>query len=147
MNEYTQFPPRLLLRATKRLMLGDVHFISPRETTAAEDDGFKIFRKVVLDPVPSQPESPGAVFKVTFRFSKFSFKINRILSLIPISFIVAQPGFRSKTWLFNMHSSLFQGYYEFDSLEVAERYFDSFPLKMMKKRAAAGSLTHEILSR
>jgi hypothetical protein len=36
------------------------------------------------------------------------------------------------------------GYYEFDTKESAEAYWNSLPLKIMRRRAAAGSLTSEI---
>ena len=81
---------------------------------------------------------------VRFRFKNLSAAANRRLSLIPIPLIVAQPGFRSKTWLLGQHSGDFIGYYEFDSVETAEAYWYSLPLKMMRGRAAADSLTHKI---
>ena len=36
------------------------------------------------------------------------------------------------------------GYCEFDTLENAEAYWDSLPLRMMRRRAAAGSLSHRV---
>ena len=66
------------------------------------------------------------------------------MSLIPIPLISAQPGFRSKTWLLGEETGDFIGYYEFDTVEQAEAYWDSLPLRMMRGRAAAGSLSHEV---
>jgi hypothetical protein len=64
--------------------------------------------------------------------------------LIPIPFILAQPGFRSKTWLLGQETGLFQGFYEWNTVRDAENYWTSFPMKLMKKRAVAGSLTYSI---
>jgi hypothetical protein len=58
--------------------------------------------------------------------------------------IAAQPGFRSKTWLLGEETGDFIGYYEFDTVEAAEAYWESLPLRMMRRRAAEGSLRHTI---
>lgn len=86
-----------------------------------------------------------AVFRVGFSSRNLSARANRLLSLIPIPLIAAQPGFRSKAWLTGQHSGDFMGYYEFDSLEQATAYRDCLPLAMMKKRAANGSLGHVVI--
>jgi hypothetical protein len=64
--------------------------------------------------------------------------------LIPIPFIIAQPGFRSKTWLIGQETGFFQGLYKWDTVKDAENYWTSFPMKLMKKRAAPDSLTYGI---
>jgi len=95
---------------------------------------------VIVDPVDNQTIKPKALFKVYFQFARFSLKVNKILSLIPIPFIIAQPGFRSKTWLTGKDTDTFQGLYEWDSVEEAEHYWNSFPLKLMKSRAIPDTL-------
>ncbi|MBW2527546.1 MAG: hypothetical protein JRI23_25415 [Deltaproteobacteria bacterium] len=105
---------------------------------------FAAFRKVIVKPCAPQPEPPGAIFQVRFEFKNLSTRANRLLSLIPIPFIVAQPGFRSKTWLLGERSGDFIGLYEFDTVEAAEAYWSSLPMKMMRRRAAPGSLRREL---
>ena len=145
MTDISQIPPLLLARASGLLLSGRIHFPKSRlGETIHEEEEFKIFRQVILDPTGDQLESPGAIFKVCFHFARFSTNTNRILSLIPIPFIVAQPGFRSKTWLIGQKTGIFQGLYEWDSVEDAENYWNSFPMKLMKKRALPGSLTRSI---
>jgi hypothetical protein len=100
---------------------------------------------MVLDPTEVQPEKPGAVFTVRFRFAKLSAKANKRLSLIPAPFIAAQPGFRSKTWMLGRDTAAFQGVYEWDSVEDAEAYWTSFPMRLMKRRAVPGSVMYEIV--
>jgi hypothetical protein len=129
----------LLLSARDR-----VHFDGSLEGVALEDRGerFLAFRRVVLDARERPP--PGATFRVRFAFRNLSAAANRLLSLIPIPFIVAQPGFRSKTWLLGETTGDFMGWYEFDTVEAAQAYWHSLPLRMMRRRAAPGSLTHTV---
>ena len=135
-----------MARAITLCLRRRVHFPkSQYGNTVQEKEEFIVFRKVVVDPDVKQPQKTKAVFKVYFRFARFSFKVNKILSLIPIPFIIAQPGFRSKTWLTGKDTDTFQGLYEWDSVEDAEHYWNSFPLKLMKRRAIPDTLKYEII--
>jgi len=148
MSKISQFPPLLLARAAVLSLWGRVHFIKDciGDVENGEDEHFEVFRKVILDPSKDQPEKPGAIFSVRFSFARYAAKTNRFLSLIPIPFIVAQPGFRSKTWMIGQKTGAFQGIYEWDSVEDAKKYWTSFPLKLMKSRAVPATLTHEIIA-
>lgn len=143
-----QLPPGLLGRATAYRLRGRVHFLKDciGDVHPGPDEEFVVFRKVVLNPTATQPEKPGAVFTVRFRFARFSDGANKRLSLIPAPFIVAQPGFRSKAWMLGRDSGLFQGVYEWDSVKDAEAYWTSFPMRLMKRRAVPESLWHEIVA-
>jgi len=145
MTDMYQLPPFLLARASGLLLSGRIHFPKNRlGETIQDEEEFKIFRQVILDPTRDQPERLGAIFKVCFHFARFSTNTNKILSLMPIPFIVAQPGFRSKTWLIGQETGLFQGLYEWDTVKDAENYWTSFPMNLMKKRAVPSSLTYSI---
>ena len=146
MKNLTLLPPVLVVRSAYLWLCGRVHFPkkSLGEVVKGNED-FIIFRQAVLDLKESQPKKPGAILKVCFQFGRFSVKTNRILSIIPIPFILAQPGFRSKTWMFGKRTGEFQGLYEWDRVEYAEKYQFSFPMKLMKKRAVPESLTYEII--
>ncbi len=99
MKKNSQLPPVLLARAAALWMRGRVLF--PKNLNGSsirEKEEFIIFRKVIVEPGKNQPAKPKALFKVTFCFKRFSPKVNQFLSLVPIPFIIAQPGFRSKTW-------------------------------------------------
>ena len=145
MSKISQFPPILLARATGLILRGRVHFAKDciGGVEHGENEDFEVFRKVILEPSKNQPEKPGAIFIVLFSFARFAAKTNRFLSLIPIPFIVAQPGFRSKTWMIGQKTGAFQGLYEWDSIEDAENYWTSFPMKLMKRRAVPETLNHE----
>lgn len=146
MSKTKQFPLVLLARAAGLILRGRVYFVKDciGGVEHGEDENFEVFRKVILEPSKNQPEKPRAVFMVLFSFARFAAKTNRFLSLIPIPFIVAQPGFRSKTWMIGQKTGAFQGLYEWDSIEDAEKYWTSFPMKLMKRRAVPETLDHEI---
>lgn len=138
-------PFSLIVRALYLLMQRRIHF--PKDHLGEivdEGEDFEIFRHMTLDPGQEQPETPGAIFKVRFQFASMSPEMNIKTSLIPIPFIVAQPGFRSKIWALGRESGEFQGIYEWDTVASAENYWTSFPMKLMKRRAVPESLFHEI---
>ena len=142
-----QLPPGLLARSTRYRLGGRVHF--PKDSIGdirpGGDEEYVVFREMVLDPTGTQPEKPGATSSVRFRFALFSVRANKRLSLIPAPFIAAQPGFRSKTWMFGRDTGNFQGGYEWDSVADAEAYWTSFPLSLMKRRAVPGSVSYEVV--
>lgn len=138
-------PVSSLVRAINLLMQRRIHF--PKDCLGeivGEGEGFEIFRHMTLDPSKDQPEKPGVIFKVHFQFASMSPEINIRTSLIPIPFIVAQPGFRSKMWALGRESCEFQGIYEWDTVASAENYWTSFPMKLMKRRAVPESLSYQI---
>ena len=142
----SQNPLGLLLRALRLWLGGRIHFRKDIADRHLVDGGeeFVAFRMVVVTRKDEQSSGQGAIFQVRFRFKNLSPEANRRLSLIPIPFIVAQPGFRSKTWLLGQQTRDFIGIYEFDSVDTAEAYWTSLPLRMMRRRAAPGSLRHEV---
>lgn len=146
LSSVTQNPLVLLMRGVRLWLSGRVHFCGSLEGCGREDRGetFVAFRKVIVEPTARESNSPGAVFHVRFRFKNLSAAANRRLSLIPIPLIVAQPGFRSKTWLLGQETGDFIGHYEFDTLTEAEAYWHSLPLQMMRRRASDDSLTHDV---
>jgi hypothetical protein len=146
MNKNLQRGPfSSIVRAIYLLVQGRIHFPKDRiGETVDEGEEFKIFRQMTLEPGNDQPEKPGAIFKVRFQFTSMSPEMNIKTSLVPIPFIVAQPGFRSKAWLLGRESGEFQGVYEWDTVASAEAYWTSFPMKLMKRRAVPVSLSYEI---
>jgi len=127
------------------LLQGRIHFPKDRlGEIINEGEDFEVLRHMRLDPDQDQPEKPGPIFKVRFRFASMSPEMNKRTSLIPIPFIVAQPGFRSKMWMLGRESGEFQGIYEWDTVAAAENYWTSFPMKLMKRRAVPESLSYQI---
>lgn len=149
MTNGNQIPPILLTRALGLWLSGRIHFPRNRigELIQEDEEEFRIFRQVIVDPTGAQPESSSAIFKVCFRYKKFSANTNRRLSLIPIPFIIAQPGFISKTWLLGQESGISQGFYEWDTVKDAENYWSSFPMSLLKKRVIPGSISYNIIEK
>jgi len=136
-----QIPPVLLARAIRLCFDKRVKF--PKDVIGKiinEEENFQIFRKVLVLKKDCSPNPPGAIFKIKFQFAKFTNTTNKLLSLIPIPLIIAQPGFISKTWLLGLKTGVFQGLYEWETFETAKNYDKSFPLKLMKKRAISESM-------
>ena len=142
----TQNPLRLIARALSLCLCGRVHRCRDLRGFDREDRGerFVAFRSIEVGHDLGQSPEPSATFCVRFRFRNLSARANRLLSLLPIPLIVAQPGFRSKTWLLGEQTGDFMGFYEFDTEASANAYWDSLPLRMMRRRAEEGSLTHEV---
>lgn len=139
-----QNPGVLLIKALLLFAKGRVHFAKDPDGAEVEDRGerFQAFRRVVVD-APGRP-APAAILQVRFAFRNLSPAANRRLSLIPIPFILTQPGFRSKTWLLGEVTGDFMGRYEFDTVQAARAYRTSLPLRMMRRRAAPASLSYEV---
>jgi hypothetical protein len=119
-----------------------VHFPRDRigEVVHHPGEDYEVFRRMTVDA----DGPPGAAFEVGFRFARFSPRVNRWLSRIPMPLIAAQPGFRSKTWLYGRESGAFLGLYEWDTVGDAERYWDSLPMRMMRRRALPGTLEKRV---
>ncbi len=126
------------------LFRGRVHF--PKQyvgrTLIMEDSQeYTIFRHLTVD---SKEETSTAVFKVRFKFARFSLAVNKYLSLIPTPFLIAQPGFLQKIWTIN-EDGYFQGIYQWSTKEFAETYPQSFIFTVMTKRSAEGTLSYEVI--
>lgn len=146
MSASKDFPPVLLVRALWLRLRGRVHFPRDRigEIVAGDEEDYRVFRQMVVDPVAEEARPPGAVFDVRFRFARFSPAANQQLSRIPMPFIAVQPGFRSKTWMVGERSGAFRGVYEWATVEDAECYWDSFPMRLMRRRAVERTLEQSI---
>jgi hypothetical protein len=129
-----------MFRALMLWLRGKVHLgRDPQEVLEDGGERFRSFRKIVVDG-----GSVGAIVRVRFRFRNLSAAMNRRLSWIPVPLIVAQPGFRSKTWYAGEETGEFIGLYEFASEADGRAYLDSLPLAMMRRRAAEGSLCMDV---
>jgi hypothetical protein len=149
MREFQNLPPVLLVRAVWLRLRGRVRFPRDRvgEVVAGDAENYRVFRQMVVDPAAEEALPPGAVLDVRFRFARFSPTMNRQLSRLPMPFIAVQPGFRSKTWMIGERSGAFRGVYEWATAEDAERYWVSFPMRMMRRRAAERTLETSITAR
>lgn len=127
---------------------GRLHF--PRERVGQmiqlDCEDWQIFRQVVVDARPGQPEIPAVVFRPRFHVAGMSPAHNMRFSLLPIPFFIGLPGFRSKLWLINPRSCDFSGWYEWDQHADAEAYSRSFAMRFMARRSLPGSVSWQIIA-
>ncbi|MFC1867348.1 hypothetical protein ACFL0H_04360 [Thermodesulfobacteriota bacterium] len=129
------------------IVSGSVHFPDEYigETLSMEDGQiFAVFRRLAVSG-KNNDVSGFAVFKVKFKFKGFKPGTNKRLSMIPAPFLMGMTGFREKYWAINENSNYFQGIYQWESREIAERYPNSFIFKLLTKRSAPGTLSYEII--
>lgn len=136
-----------VFRTLSHMFHGRLHF--PRDRIGEviqmyDGEEFTIFRQVIVDPTPKQPAKPQAEFRVLFKVTRMSAQQNKPFSLIPIPFITGLPGFRSKLWMVNENTGFNQGLYEWDTVEEATFYANSFAMQFMRNRSIPNSVTYEI---
>lgn len=129
------------------IISGRVHFPDEYigETLSMEDGKkFIVLRRLQVEGRNNTADGY-AVFKVRFKFKSLKLETNKRLSMIPAPFLVGMEGFREKYWTFNEDTDYFQGIYQWESKEIAEKYPDSFIFKLMTKRSEPGTLSYEII--
>lgn len=136
-----------LFRTIVLALTGRLHF--PRDRAGRpwiDPDGrrFTVFRQVTVDPGKGRMSGPGARFQVRFHVANMTARHNERFSVIPIPFIVGLPGFRSKLWMIDRATGDFQGVYQWDTVQAAERYAGSFAMRFMTGRAKPGSVWYRI---
>jgi hypothetical protein len=114
------------------------------DLTMEDRKKFTVFRRLQIEGGNHSTEQY-AVFKVRFKFKSFNLKINKTLSVIPALFLVGMEGFREKYWAFDEDTDYFQGIYQWESKEIAEKYPDSFIFGLLTKRSAPGTLSYETM--
>jgi len=92
-----------------------------------------VFREIHILTKEKQPKQGSAVFEVIFHASKLSVDmiIRGTNSTIPI--FAGLPGFCNKKFMINAETKTFSGRYEWESIELAEKYAQSFAAKLMSR--------------
>jgi hypothetical protein len=137
-----------LIAAVCQLVRGRLHFSKEylgKTIVMGDGQQFTVFRHMHLRTRNLYFDDSPTIFVVRFKFARLSYKINRILSCIPIPFIAGFPGFRDKVWMVNEKNGYWQGIYQWDSVRCAEDYKNSFVLSMMTKRAIPETISYEIV--
>jgi hypothetical protein len=111
------------------------------------EDGeeYFVFSDVEVASSKSHPPESMAMLRVRFKFDRYSDPLCRRLFLIFTPIITGMPGFQRKIWSFCKESGYYQGIYQFDSMELAERYRKSYIIWIMEKRSVPGSISCELL--
>jgi len=112
-----------------------------------EGEKWIIFRQVIVKPNKNQPAVPGAIFVPRFHVANMTVRQNIRFSLLPMWFIIGLPGFRSKLWMYNPQNGDSAGFYEWDTVQDAENYRNSFAAGFMTKRSVPGSVSFKIIAK
>lgn len=107
------------------------------------EDGqeFTIFREIHIDDKIDKP----AIFKVKFLLSGMKPENNIRFSWLPVPFFIGLPGFQAKVWTLNYKNNYFQGIYQWENQEYAEKYSNSFAYRFMSSRSKLGTVSFEII--
>jgi hypothetical protein len=136
-----------MIKTISNILRGCVHFSNQyigKTITMEDGQKFIIFRDLIVGSGDYSKPSV-SVFKVRFKFKSMPASINKRLSMIPAPFLIGLSGFREKIWTMQEITGEFQGIYQWDSLESARKYPDSFIFKVMTKRAKPDTVSIEML--
>jgi hypothetical protein len=105
------------------------------------EDGeqYSVFRHIHI--YPEKDAAAPVTFIVSFKFSRFSYNANRIISIIPMLLITGFPGFQTKMYGVNMENGYWQGMYQWESEKALEDYKLSLVYRMMNRRAVDDSIS------
>jgi hypothetical protein len=139
-------PIRSFLQFWKVVFQGRVRFPSGRVGTHIflDDGKWMVLRELVITQcgVSSGPE---IVFRPRFHVKGMSPKVNEWFSWLPIPFFAGLPGFRRKLWLLDPVSGDFSGYYEWQTVDDANNYAQSFAMRFMTARSVPGSVSVRLI--
>ena len=147
-NRFRCLPPVCTLFAMLQALVRRLRFerrYVGRVLVMEDGQRFRVFRHLSLGRSGAGVHASPAVFVVRFKFARFSQRLNRLLSLIPVPLIGGYPGFRHKLWMVDEQSGYWQGVYEWESPEAVEAYRRSFALQMMNRRAEPESILYEVI--
>jgi len=110
-------------------------------------ENYKVFLEMEVLTKDKQPKQGNAIFRVYFHASSVSQAtiIKRTKYTIP--FFVGLPGFCTKQFLVNQDDGIFSGRYEWETIEMAQRYASSYAVKFMKKRSSPYPISYEIIDK
>ncbi|MBT8224449.1 MAG: hypothetical protein HKP61_16475 [Dactylosporangium sp.] len=144
-----QTPPVCLARAAGLALLRRIRRDRRHiGRTFRADDGrrFTIVRHLRRTAGTGTTPPAAPVLVVRFRFARWSLRTNLALSLLPVPLIVGFPGFREKIWMADAETGLWQGVYQWESDDVAQRYQRSSVLAVLSRRAVPGSLSCSVIA-
>jgi hypothetical protein len=136
-------PLSVIPRSISQMLTGATQY--PRErmnSTITLEDGrqYRVFREVIMRNNP--PQETGGVFRVWF-YAVTTPQQTITMSQMTKLFFVGMPGFRGKMWLLNDATQEFGGIYQFDTVEQARDYAQSFAMGLSKRRSRPGMFSVE----
>ena len=140
-------PIFIILKSISLLLMKRVWFPKERvgTTIVVGDREYIVFRQVVMNTKSTQSEIPDGIFRVWF-FTKMSSVGTICLSWLTLLGFIGLPGFHSKLWLVNKKTKEFGGIYEWDTVQDAHNYNESYAMKFSKWRSIPGKFRTEVFS-
>lgn len=137
-----------LITFSAALWKGQVSFPKTRvgACITLDDNQWLVLREMVIHPHGDTPPAE-AIFRPRFHVKGMSPRVNEWFSWLPIPFFAGLPGFRRKLWLFDPASGDFSGYYEWQTLDDAHVYAQSFAMRFMTDRSVPGSVSARVIPR
>ncbi|MBU0926978.1 MAG: YdhR family protein [Spirochaetes bacterium] len=132
--------------ATARLFLsGRVSFdpSAKGKTITVDGKSFTVFRRVIV----KSGKEPRAFFLVRFKPLDMSVRKNIAFSILPMMVFMGLPGFSSKYWAVDHATGLCQGLYEWETVEDARAYSESFAMRFMAARSDPDSVEFRIIDK
>jgi len=99
-----------------------------------------------MQRAPGQPDTPRGMFEVWFH-GRTTPRQTILMSRLTILFFLGLPGFRSKLWLRNNSTGEFGGIYEWDTVQDADNYDQSFAMKLSQRRSVPGKFYTKVYPR
>lgn len=142
-NKFRKSPPVCLLFSLIKLTFRGIKtskLYVGSTVQMGNGDIYEIFRHIKSNQKITGDEE--VMFIVSFKFARFSHKVNKKLSIIPMLLITGFPGFRVKMYAVNKTTGYWQGMYQWGSEKALDEYKKSFVLKMMNKRALSDTVKY-----
>ena len=138
------FPLAIAIKSFTLLITARIHFKSESvgQKIFVNNQDYTIFRHALL----RNPQEPQGIFCVWFG-TKMSPSKTKILSTFTMIAFIGFPGWTSKKWLVNDKTGDFGGIYEFDTVENAKKYQNSYAMKFSKWRSKEGNFRTEVFDR
>ena len=137
------FPIIVAIKSLFLLVTTNVFFDKKRvgQKIFVNNQEYTIFRQAIL----KGSHDPKGIFCVWFGTKMGSTK-TKILSIFTMIGFMGFPGWTSKKWLLTKNGD-FGGIYEFDTIENAKKYQNSYAMKFSKWRSKKGCFKTEVLNK
>lgn len=117
------------------------------EVEVIESKKYTIFREIYLLTQSGSRKEGDAVFQVIFHAP--SEKVNTVIrkTNYTIPFFIGLPGFCNKQFMVNKDKNTFAGKYEWETVDMAKKYANSFALVFMSRRSKPFQLYYRIIDK
>ena len=106
-----------------------------------------VFREISILDADLQPKRGGAVFEVVFHASRVSAAAVERWTNATIPYFAGLPGFCNKQFMIDREAGTFAGRYEWETVELARNYAQSYAAKAMARVSSPFPMHYTITDR